>query len=641
MDENKKVVRYGSLGYLMLTVALAECGLAQDAPAFLAKDGAARMTIVVPDAATPVERTAADELRLHLDQVTGARFAVTNETAAASGPRILIGNTVALATLLPGFDPKAVAYDGIVLKTAGDALILTGHPQRGPLYAVYAFLEDDVGVRWWTSSETFIPRKTVLPLPALDVRYAPALRFRESYYLDSFNALFKTRLKGNFSSRTRYMLQPMEMIPESYGGNHRLIFFNGRNSAYHSFYELLPPKEYFASHPDWYSEIKGRRTCKKAQLCLANDDMRAELTRNALALLRADPGADIIQISQNDTAGRCTCAKCLEVEKEEGGVGTASGPLLRFVNRVAEDVEKEFPNVFVETFAYQYTRMAPAKVRPRSNVLIRLCSIECSFLQPIDGDVPANRAFASDFEAWSRIAGRNLFGWDYVTDFSSYMLPHPNLRVLAPNIRFFVKQGATGLFEQGDALCAAGDFVRLRHWVISHLLWNPDLDENRLIDTFLTGYYGEKTGAILKRYLTFIHDRAEASHVALSCYQENVTSWLDFEGVTEATRLMNEALKTAEEEEGREPLANRGLRDKVLREKLSLDHVWLINYRSFKKQAAAKGQPFVGPADPVAACRAWIETCARFRVLAYCETTSVETFTKYQKHLLEKCAQAK
>ena len=60
---------------------------------------------------------------------------------------------------------------------------------------------------WWTSSETFIPRKTVLPLSALDVRYAPALRFRESYYLHSFTALFKTRLKGNFSSRTRYMLR--------------------------------------------------------------------------------------------------------------------------------------------------------------------------------------------------------------------------------------------------------------------------------------------------------------------------------------------------------------------------------------------------------------------------------------------------
>jgi hypothetical protein len=292
----------------------------------------------------------------------------------------------------------------------------------------------------------------------------------------------------------------------------------------------------------------------------------------------------------------------------------------------------------VETFAYQYTRQAPAKVRPRANVLIRLCDIECSFAQPLDRDIQANRAFASDVAAWSRIAGNNLFGWDYVTDFSSYLLPHPNLRVLAPNIRFFVKHGATGLFEQGDALCSAGDFVRLRHWLISHLLWNPASDEKRLTDTFLMGYYGEKTGAVLKRYLDFIQDRAAASGLALGCYEENVAPWLDLDGVTEATRLMNEALAAATAAEARDPVGCAGLRDKVLREKLSLDHVWLINDHAFRKQAEATGKPFAGPADAQEACRTWFATCARFNVKAHRETTSEETFKAYRKKLMAACA---
>jgi len=630
--------RCGGIAARVVFALAAGGGLGQESELLLAKDGAARAVIVVPDAATPVERTAAEELRLHLDQATGARFAVTNESAAPAGAKILVGRTAALSALMPGFDPKALGDDGIILKTAGGNLFLSGHPQRGPLYAADTFLEDEVGVRWWTSTETLIPHRPTLTVSALDLRYAPPLRFRESYYLDGFDARFKVRLKGNVSSRTRYMLSPMEMIPEAYGGNHRHIFFKGRNSSFHSFYELLPPAAYFGKHPEWYSEIKGRRTHKNAQLCLTNDDMREELTRNALARLREDPGADIIQISQNDCAGRCTCAKCLAVEKEEGGVGTASGPLLRFVNRVAEDIEKAFPGVYVETFAYQYTRQAPEHVRPRANVLIRLCAIECSRLQPIDGDVRENRAFAADVEGWSRIAGRNLFGWDYVTDFSSYLLPNPNLRTLAPNIRFFVKHGASGLFEQGDALCAAGDFVRLRHWVISHLLWNPDLDEGQLIGEFLKGYYGEKTGAALKRYLACINDCGADAHIALDCYQENVTSWLDFEDVTEATRLMNEALKTAEAEEARDPAGNRGLRDKVLREKLSLDHVWLINYAAYKRQAAALGEPFLGPADPQEACRAWLAACERFNVKAHRETTTEKTFKAYQRWLLSHCA---
>jgi hypothetical protein len=601
---------------------------------FLVRDGAAVAQIVVSASCTPVERSAAQELQLHLEKVSGATLAIISEMLPKRGPRLLVGNTEASKTLVPGLAAATAAYDGIVIRTVGDDLVLTGHPQRGSLYAVYTFLEDTVGVRWWTSDETFIPDKKTLPLPVLNIRYAPKLRFRESYYLDSFNALFKTRLKGNFSSRTRYMLAPMEMIPEAYGGNHRLIHFKGRNSAYHSFYELLPPEVYFEKHPAWYSEIKGKRTHKGAQLCLTNQEMREELTRNALALLRQDPGADMIQISQNDTAGRCTCANCLAVEKEEGGLGTASGPLLRFVNKVAEDVEKEFPAVFVDTFAYQYTRKAPALTKPRHNVLIRLCDIECSFLQPLEGS-KENAPFARDLADWSRVAGGNLFLWDYVTSFSSYMLPHPNLRVLAPNVRTFVKSGAIGLFEQGDALCSAGDFVRLRHWVISHLLWNPDVDEIQLIDTFLTGYYGEKTGAALKHYLTFIHESAEKTGLYLGCYQNNVTRWLDADGIFEAARLMGVALETAQAEEAADPVGNKGLRDNVQREKLSLDHVLLMNHPMLKRHAKRAGKTFPGPADPLVAAREWIAACERFNVKAYCETTSETTFTNYKKTLLD------
>ncbi|MDD4018316.1 MAG: alpha-glucuronidase family glycosyl hydrolase, partial [Kiritimatiellae bacterium] len=194
--------------------------LAEPTAPMISRSGAAVAQIVVPASATPVEQSAARELQEHLGKVTGATFGIVADTTPKSGPRLLVGNTAAARSLMPDFDPKAAAYDGIVLKTFGDDLILNGHPQRGALYAVYSFLEDSVGVRWWTSDETFIPNRPTLQLPVLDIRYAPKLRFRESYYLDSFNALFKTRLKGNFSSRTRYVFDPMEMIPEAYGGNH-------------------------------------------------------------------------------------------------------------------------------------------------------------------------------------------------------------------------------------------------------------------------------------------------------------------------------------------------------------------------------------------------------------------------------------
>ena len=241
-------------------LAVASSAFAEES--WLARDGRAVAQIVIPEAATSVERTAAQELRQHLDAVTGAAFALVTEAAPKNGPRLLVGNTEASRKLVPGFLAAQAAYDSILLKTVGDEVILAGHPQRGALYAVYTFLEDEVGVRWWTSDETFIPRRTDLPLPKLDVRYTPKLRFRESYYLDAFNALFKTRLKGNLSSRTRYMLAPMEMIPELRRHHRSSISRDAARpiirstNSYHQ--GLLRPT------PQWFSEIKGKRTHKKA-----------------------------------------------------------------------------------------------------------------------------------------------------------------------------------------------------------------------------------------------------------------------------------------------------------------------------------------------------------------------------------------
>ena len=58
-------------------------------------------------------------------------------------------------------------------------------------------------------------------------------------------------------------------------------------------------------------------------------------------------------------------------------------PLLRAVNAIAAAIEPEFPDVAVHTLAYQYTRAAPNVTVPRGNVVVQLCSIECSWAVPL------------------------------------------------------------------------------------------------------------------------------------------------------------------------------------------------------------------------------------------------------------------
>lgn len=447
--------------------------------------------IVLPDSPTAVERTAADELKTAVRRISGEEWQIVPERAEPAGERnFLIGATRAAARIAPA----AWRTDEIlVAPLSNGSIVLAGDPVRGPIYAVDTYLEDVCGVRWWTSAESDYPTLREMPPVVSAIRHAPVFRYRETYYRDGFNADFKVRMKGNFSSRTRFMYTPMEFIPKEKGGDHRLYYFESRGSAYHSHFETLPPSRHFASHPEWYSEIGGRRVAK--QLCLTNDEMAEAYIAETLRRLRTDPAVDFISVSQNDWAGPCDCVRCRAVIADEGAI---SGLYLRFANRVAEAVEREFPSVTVDTFAYRFTRKPPRLTRPRRNVTVRLCDIECAFNAPI-ATSGLDDDFLADLREWGRLAPGRLYIWDYATDFVSYMMPHPNLDVLGPNLRLFAESGVTGVFEQGDALCSAGSFAALEHWVIAHLLWDPSRDARGLRDAFILGYYGEAAAPHVRR----------------------------------------------------------------------------------------------------------------------------------------------
>ena len=550
----------------------------------LAKGGKAKYVIVTPDSPTAVEATAVKELKLHLDAITGADFTVVKESAADNGkPQLVVGNSARARALVPGLDAGKLSYDGIVISTAGENIVLVGHPVRGTLYAVYTFLENACGVRWWTSTEKYIPVAKTLKVQELNINYAPKLIYREAFYKDAYSSDVNFRNEyyseaeqsDVFASRMKSNGYFTNIRPE-YGGYHKFQYF------VHSFFPILPPDLYFDKHPEWYSLIDGKRSHNHTQLCLTNEQMKAEFIKNALDTLRVNRDMDFISISQNDWHGACQCDKCQAVVKEEGG---ESGPLIHFVNSVAEAIEKEFPDIWVETLAYQYTRTAPLKVKPRKNVVVRLCTIECSFSQPL-GEGDHNKSLRDDIEAWSKIAD-NLFVWNYVTNFSSYMLPHPNIHTLAPNIRFFVKNKTIGLFEQGDVYCDAGDFVRMRNWVLSHLLWNPEADENQLIDEFLAGYYGKKAAPFLRQYWDLLIDNAKESGVYLRCYMGNTAGWLTVPAYAQAQALFKQAIAAT---------SDNACLQRLYREEIPLKYVLLLENERFRTYQKENGSlPFELP----------------------------------------------
>jgi hypothetical protein len=266
----------------------------------------------------------------------------------------------------------------------------------------------------------------------------------------------------------------------------------------HTFYQLMPPSEFYADHPEYYGLIKGKRISDYTQLCLSNPAVLKIITERIRKIMRENPEYLIYDISQNDWDDPCQCEKCQAIVKKEG---SESGITVWFVNQVAEAIEKEFPGKFIGTLAYRYTRKPPEYIHPRDNVVIRLCSIECCFAHDFK-TCPENQSFLQDLDVWSAITS-HLYIWDYVVSFEHFLVPYPNFKVLQPNIQTFRDNNSISIMEQGNYE-KGGEFGELRAYLISKLLWNPDCNIENVIDDFMYGYYG-RAAKYIRQYFDLLH----------------------------------------------------------------------------------------------------------------------------------------
>ena len=143
---------------LLPSTALAE-------PLRLAAAGKTRYVIVVDPEATAAEQYAAGELAAFLKQVTGADFPVQTTAETPAGPLLVIGPGRVASRIAPELKLDGLESDGIIIETVGEHLIFAGDRPRGPLYAVYSFLEDTVGCRWWSSKVSTVPKLPDLTIP--------------------------------------------------------------------------------------------------------------------------------------------------------------------------------------------------------------------------------------------------------------------------------------------------------------------------------------------------------------------------------------------------------------------------------------------------------------------------------------------
>ena len=486
----------------------------------------AKCAIVLSSSASDSERHAALELRDYVKQITGVELPVSPE-ASGKAVRIVLDD--------------AYGDDGFRLKAEGSDLFVRGG-KRGVLYGVYEILETHGGVGWFSSWRTVVPRRNRFAVPAsLDEEQRPAFELRMTSWRDA------QRKNPEFASHLR--LNGVDNLPSGEAGakfGGPPLRFGGGLDISHTFNTILPPSKYFKDHPDWYSEVGGRRMGANGectQLCLTNPEVLQMVISNVLERIRKDPSATFYGVSQNDWWNYCTCPGCAAVDKEEE---SHAGTNVRFVNAVAEAVEREFPGKFIETLAYMYTRKPPKKTKLRHNVVPCLCTIECEFNKPFGVSTNAhNVSFEKDIKGWAEQT-RNLFLWDYTTNFRNYLGLLPNVRTLGPNLRFFRDNGVRYMFEQGDSQGRHADFAELKTWLIAKLMWNPDQPVEPLIDRFFDGYYGA-AAPYVRRYFEEAQSLGQAPGVKhWGIYDHEASSNVPDAFLVRATNLWAHAARCVE-----------------------------------------------------------------------------------------------
>jgi Domain of unknown function (DUF4838)/Glycosyl hydrolase family 67 N-terminus len=447
----------------------------------LIRNGRSRYTIVLSPKASLSEQRGAHELQHFLQEMSGAQLPITTGAASGTGNWVFVGQSEALDALNPGIPFRKLGPEGFALKTLGRNMVIAGGRERGTMYGVSTFLEK-LGCRWFAEDVSRIPRRATITIPALDEIQRPAFEYREPFAGEAFGKDWGARNKVNGGMGTQ--------LDASTGGSIKYFPF------VHSLYKMIPPKQYFAEHPEYFALIDGRRTDKQAQLCLTNAGLLRVATQTVLGWIKEHPEAEIFSVSQNDCNGWCECANCQKVVKEEGAI---SGVLLRFVNAVAEQVAARYPGKLIDTIAYQMSEKPPLKVRPRPNVRVRLCPIGNCEAHPVES-CPWSLPFMQNLRGWSAITNQ-LYIWHYTTNFSSFLLPFPDFDELAVDTGMYRRHGVVGIFFEDDANGGGGGQTSaLRSYIMARLLWNPKVDVEHDVKEFHEAFYGRAARPLLDYY---------------------------------------------------------------------------------------------------------------------------------------------
>ncbi len=461
------------------------------------KDKESSFRIIIKASPSALERNAASELQSHLKGTGEVTIPIKSDSDPSTAKEIILGRNSHLEQLNLTEDWTELGREGYIIRTVGSKLVIAGNTDRGTLNGVYAFLEDVVGVRWLTPDFTHFPKLNQLPVKDLYVKYNPPFGYRQMINVNTIG-----HNGGKWAERTRvnnaYNVHPHTLLP---------VFCQGLSQGS----ENLTPKDVFSKHPEYFAEIRGKRTYERAQLCFSNPDIEKILTEGLRKGIKGKN--DLLHLSCVDGGRPCQCPICKE---EYEKLGNASSLFFDLLNRVAGNIEKEHPKVTIQTLAYHFTQPPPEGIKLKDNIRVMYAPIRSNYYEAFDeGDhntkgglifihPPSMGGVAKQIRKWASIS-------NYLTVWLTHLRlpmfsPHPDLKALSRNLPLIKRLGGKGVFVEELNWVPEHQLNHLRAYLLAKLMWNPDWNAEKGIEEFCKLYYGPAHEEALE-YLELLHSK--------------------------------------------------------------------------------------------------------------------------------------
>ena len=472
---------------------------------YLFKNGITNYSVVIPENYTPEEAFAAEEMQRILS-LANLKISVLTEDQNVFGNKIFIGNTEAFKDLGISLNKDEFKRDGFIIETVGDDFILNTSGDSGNFYAVQTFLGHLADYTFYAVGEEKI-NKGDISLKEFHIKEIPSFYGRNTFCYETFtNKDYALRLRSDHPDFEKiYGSGPWSTLD---------------GHTYTS--EILPYTEYAEAHPDWFYFPKVHPYGNLPQICFSKglyDDSPngffntfVENLINRFIIPQKEKSYFMLGIMDHDEY--CCCEKC----KEEIDKYTISGLSMRFINKVADAVEKwrieNAPDrdIYLVTFAYLWLMKAPTvfkngiyypidkSVVARDNVIVRIAPLTADYRYAIM-DKDKNPEARESILAWHSVA-KNLSIWDYNQDFNSHSFIYPSRNSTEETVNSYYENNIIDVFHQMQVTAPSNQCLgNPVAFAYSAKLWNVKENYNELYDEFIDAYFKD-CAANIRNYIS-------------------------------------------------------------------------------------------------------------------------------------------